>query len=324
MQKRRYGMTVIELLVVIAIIGALLALLLPAIQFARESARKIHCTNNLKQVAVAMHAYGDINGGLLPYPGVWSGKYGFSWRTSLLPFLELSTVYDQIDFSLSSLDGKNVPAGRTRIPSYLCPNTPDNLRTADSDLEHATRLATSDYRPCTSVGFPAFGAPDHSPWALAGSLATLPDEYAWYPNVDADRNTSEQRRQPRMSDISDGLSQTILVREWTDSVTEIWGFSSARVMFAWMVALNTEDVGFNPESRVGSAIKARYRTIGGESPNPQGVVGGHESGGFVAMCDASVRWIPYTMRITEIVPLFSRSAADSFQLYDGIIEQKSR
>jgi len=98
----RRGFTLVELLVVIAIIGILVALLLPAIQAAREAARRTECTNNLKQIGIALHNYHDTYRtfplGSYNLREVWPSS-GSNWRTLILPFMEQSTVFDQLSFS---------------------------------------------------------------------------------------------------------------------------------------------------------------------------------------------------------------------------------
>ena len=103
-QRQRRGFTLVELLVVIAIIAILIALLLPAVQAAREAARRIQCTNNIKQIALAFHNYADSHKRFPPgaTPGAPGqaihGGPGNSWWVTVLPYIEQSGIYDLIDF----------------------------------------------------------------------------------------------------------------------------------------------------------------------------------------------------------------------------------
>ncbi|AGA24651.1 DUF1559 domain-containing protein [Singulisphaera acidiphila] len=114
------GFTLIELLVVIAIIAVLIGLLLPAVQSAREAARRIQCTNNLKQVGLALHNYVGTHE-LLP-PGRGATPLVWSSLASLLPFLEGSTVYNTLNFSITPLDVSNSTGVATIISTFLCPS----------------------------------------------------------------------------------------------------------------------------------------------------------------------------------------------------------
>src|SRR5262245_7342752 len=103
MSLSRRGFTLIELLVVIAIIAVLIALLLPAVQAAREAARRAQCTNNLKQIALALHNYHDTT---LSFPPGGINDRGFlgtwwSWASFILPRLEQGPLYNSINFSLA-------------------------------------------------------------------------------------------------------------------------------------------------------------------------------------------------------------------------------
>src|SRR3954454_4369541 len=97
--RRRHGFTLIELLVVIAIIGVLVALLLPAVQMAREAARRTQCTNNLKQLGIAMHNHHDTEG-TFPY-GAWNTTPLATWTFRVLPYLEQTTVFNALNLNKS-------------------------------------------------------------------------------------------------------------------------------------------------------------------------------------------------------------------------------
>ena len=124
--------TVILVVALIAVIGTvtvggvLVALLLPAVQAAREAARRMQCSNNLKQVALAMHNYHDTYKSLPPaYTVDENGNKLHSWRTLLLPFMEQSPLYDQIDLDKPWDAPENQHIAETVIPAYACPSDPN-------------------------------------------------------------------------------------------------------------------------------------------------------------------------------------------------------
>ena len=124
-----------ELLVVIAIIGILIALLLPAVQAAREAARRMACQNHLKQIALGMHNFESSRGKFPPMIGIGNDQYRWSAQARILPYLEESGVADMFTFdqSYSSLNLVKT----TRIPVYLCPSEEnDRLRLKNGEPYH--------------------------------------------------------------------------------------------------------------------------------------------------------------------------------------------
>ncbi len=130
--SRRSGFTLIELLVVIAIIAVLIALLLPAIQQAREAARRSQCKNNLKQIGIAVHNFHDTFNGLVPLSmnptveGTQDSNYcSAAWSVMILPYLEQSTLYNQINFSQAMDSATNTAVFQTPgagLGVYNCPS----------------------------------------------------------------------------------------------------------------------------------------------------------------------------------------------------------
>jgi prepilin-type N-terminal cleavage/methylation domain-containing protein/prepilin-type processing-associated H-X9-DG protein len=130
MRKLR-AFTLVELLVVIAIIGILVALLLPAVQAAREAARRIQCTNNLTQLAIAFQNYeasfrvyppGTVN----PTGPIVNSPQGYhhNWLTRLLPFMEEQNTFKHVDFTVSVYDDKNSPVRKVEVSTHHCPSGP--------------------------------------------------------------------------------------------------------------------------------------------------------------------------------------------------------
>jgi prepilin-type N-terminal cleavage/methylation domain-containing protein/prepilin-type processing-associated H-X9-DG protein len=121
MNKRRSGFTLIELLVVIAIIAVLIALLLPAVQAAREAARRIQCTNNLKQLGVALHNYQESRG-VLPGADMVFNVTELSALTNILPYLEQGNIYNSVNCAFSYQDPTNYTAMYTVVNGFICPS----------------------------------------------------------------------------------------------------------------------------------------------------------------------------------------------------------
>src|SRR6476620_3061316 len=127
-RKVRRGFTLIELLVVIAIIAVLIALLLPAVQSAREAARRMQCTNNLKQLGLGVHNYEAVAGTLPPsfvQTGVgstitWSN--GWSAHARVLPFMEQGAAFNAINFTLRYSVPENLTIGALSVGTFLCPS----------------------------------------------------------------------------------------------------------------------------------------------------------------------------------------------------------
>jgi prepilin-type N-terminal cleavage/methylation domain-containing protein/prepilin-type processing-associated H-X9-DG protein len=140
-RRGRGGFTLIELLVVISIIGILIALLLPAVQAAREAARRAQCTNNLKQIGLALHNYQNSVGVFPPgYSSLWKTDagdmgtaeddigHGWGWASMILPQMEQSNVYNAVNFGLTMTYLDNATAQLMRFSSYLCPSdSPEQL-----------------------------------------------------------------------------------------------------------------------------------------------------------------------------------------------------
>src|SRR5438874_1179879 len=121
----RSGFTLVELLVVIAIIGVLLALLLPAVQMARESARRMSCQNNLRQLGLALHNFHDAYGGFPP-ARVNATATSCSWPPFILPYIEQTNLFERYRFDLRWDDASTNDNGviQTTIKTFMCPSCP--------------------------------------------------------------------------------------------------------------------------------------------------------------------------------------------------------
>jgi prepilin-type processing-associated H-X9-DG protein/prepilin-type N-terminal cleavage/methylation domain-containing protein len=206
LRNARPAFSLIELLVVIGIVSMLLGLLLPAVQKVREAAARIHCRNNLKQIGVALHNYHDLNLHLppgylatAPYTdGATDTTPGWGWSAFILPYLEEGTIFRQLDFARPVQDSPDIQA---MIKVYQCP---------------ADRLPTAPFMIADAFGNPiALAAPSSYAACVGGDES---DTFGptglgvFYRNSDT-----------RLTDITDGASQTILVgeRAW-GNVNGIW------------------------------------------------------------------------------------------------------
>lgn len=194
---RRRAFTLVELLVVIAIIGVLVALLLPAVQAAREAARRTQCQNNLKQMGLAAHNFHDTNGKLPSSvrPAGLTTLPRIAGLTFLLPFIEQQNAYSQYNQQLNWSDPVNLPVTSKQVPGFLCPSTPDPKRLdglPEASPWQANLVAVTDYSPTIGVDqrLQSLGLVD---FAGAGILT--------------------KNGEPRFADVLDGLSNTIMYAE---------------------------------------------------------------------------------------------------------------
>lgn len=192
------GFTLVELLVVIAIIGVLVALLLPAVQAAREAGRRAQCANNLKQIGLALLNY-EQQLRTLPPGGGGSGTYGHSWWNLILPFVEETNVYDKFDRKVwnSGWNGNNLAlVTNVRFPFMLCPSSP---------LPELTS-------PTTGITLPMYagisGARDHSTAVLVNTSGNR--------GYLSKGGVLVHGQAVAMAAIHDGTSHTMMVGEQSD------------------------------------------------------------------------------------------------------------
>jgi len=282
----RPGFTLVELLVVIAIIGILVALLLPAVQSARESARRVSCANNLKQMGLAFHLYHDTNR-YFPNSDPGGSIAMASAFTAILPYLEQGNTYQLYDFTKGNSDPKNLAAVSQRIDVYLCPSAPIRRAVPTPGCD-ANDRAPGTYAVCVGSG---------DPW---GTTAT------GNPHNGAIVNTNSGTTGLR--DILDGASNTFLIGESDWSLADYmftstpcagqirWGFTYWSSPYPLSTAFTTQ-APFNPKSG-GSAVLAHFR-----SDHPGGVVG-------FTFCDGSTRFVSDTVDQTLLDALGTRAGGE--------------
>lgn len=201
-RKHSSGFTLVELLVVIAIIGVLIALLLPAIQAARESARRAQCTNQLRQLGLGVQNFISANGGEFPPGSPGPGEHGLF--TYVLPYIEENALYDQIDVKRVTYTTETDPMRFTIVKTYVCPSYPES--------------------PLISDPFAIYRQGALTTYQAVGGAFTLPNQefvasasYGDMPTNGAFRWAGDPRR---IKDFVDGTSHTLILGEFVHADRE--------------------------------------------------------------------------------------------------------
>lgn len=307
----RHAFTLVELLVVIAIIGVLVALLLPAVQAAREAARRMSCQNNLKQIGIAMHNHHDTLN-KLPSGGEKVAGYLMGWPVRIMPFMEQNTIYQAIDSqnanalnTLMPWRFKKAPHYGDRAPyttplkTYACPSSELGFFSPDSSAAtadvNAPNQAALHYRG--NGGSPTFEL-------VQGSQS----RNAWYSKSGVFYGDS----QTRLADITDGTSNTLMVGEtssalgrklipsnWAGIQPWTWGYYYYGSDSAGWLMLDHKMVAF-PIGHKGTV-----------NTNETPFTSNHASGGVnVVMCDGSVQFLTKSTPLTLLQALATRGQGE--------------
>src|SRR5262245_11243043 len=276
----QHGFTLIEVLVVIALIGALIALLLPAVQAAGEAARRVQGTNNLKQLALAAANYTDVigcypmgetlNGGLFFLPG-WGGPIGSSGVfPALLPQIDQAPLFSAMNFDVHFLDPANSTVCGTGINILWCPSDPT--------ISQAETIHDPVYGPMTYT-YSSYGG-NVGPAEIISDVPVLRD---------LNCGVFYALSAVRQVDIRDGMSQTLLFGERAHGPL---GDADRRWWHWW--PSHTYDTGvstwygLNPHRRHRDAPFAWWATI-------TSIASFHPGGANVAMTDGSVKFLKETI-----------------------------
>jgi prepilin-type N-terminal cleavage/methylation domain-containing protein len=277
---RRAGFTLIELLVVIAIISVLVALLLPAVQQAREAARRVQCKNNLMQIGLALHNYemayerlppGSVN---LTGPIRSEAKgYHMSWLVQILPYMDQLAIYDHFDFEAGAYDERNNEPRMAPVASYVCPSAP---RSGPADGAH-------NYCGCHHDVEAPIDVDNHGVLFLNSGI--------------------------RYRDIRDGASNTLFVGEIQGDLDSLGWVSGTRSTLR-----NAGGRIGGGNLRPGSPVPVAGTPVAGTAPpsgdnalNVGGFASSHPGGAQFALGDGSVRFVSEAIRLTTLQYLANRS-----------------
>ncbi len=325
----RHAFTLVELLVVIAIIGILVGLLLPAVQAAREAARRMQCSNNLKQVGLALHNYESA---YRAWPAQSSGpstgpqfvaRRG-SWFTAALPFFEQDGLYKSFDSMKHWHEPANQPAVMANIPTLRCPSAPDRV-----GFEWTVLVDYANASSTTAITSPrTFFNGAITDYANVGGVGTqlngvlpLSSQLSDPLNCGILKTTSV-----RLAEVTDGLSNTLLLVECAgrpglyqkgrlvpDGATpKTWsGSASVTRPFPTGGVWASHNKGFLIDGALSDGNTAvRPGTCSINCSNDNEVYAFHTGGAEMLMADGSVRYVSASLPIDQLVGLASRNGAE--------------
>jgi len=270
-------------LVVIAIIGILIALLLPAVQAAREAARRSQCTNNLKQIGLALHNYADACR-VLPYgTGGCCGLSGGVWASFILPYLEQQPLYSRFDFRLQMTVAPNNTVVQTVVPGYICPSDPAGSNPIMTDrwicptsmaLWYPASMGPTHMDACFYCDQPKNAQNDPDTYCCCGWNFGTPGGTGASCGVFARRVTAL-----KIDDVKDGTSNTIMVGESLPAECRFFtAFCDNFPLSGTTVPLNNPFNGNSFDWQRSCGYKSR-----------------HPGGANFLLCDASVRFFAQTI-----------------------------
>lgn len=278
------GFTLVELLVVIAIIGLLIALLFPAVQAARESARRSHCGNNFRQLGLALLEYESAQGcypiGCIECSFSTSPSTGLrkriAWNVAILPFIEHKSAWLQFDYNQPAKSAPNRTAVATVIPTFLCPSTrresfTSNDRNGNGQWDPGDDMGYTDYGGMYGVEGPDHNAPAESqhlldPQSLGVMLYEIPT---------------------RVAEITDGLAQTVIVAECAG-----------------------RDYHHQAEWANGHNCFAQWQDAGINNSSDNEIHSDHPGLAGVVFCDGHVRFLEESMEQSALLAFLTRSGQD--------------
>ncbi len=302
----RSAFTLVELLVVIAIIGILVALLLPAVQAAREAARRSQCQNNIRQLGLAMHGYHDTNG-RLPAAGLERKLPGdmrnsLSWTASVLNFMELNNLEKTIDYTKHYSDPKINQVATQRVEMFLCPSQPEITTGIGQFVTggHGEQFLGQDAYTVHYVG--VLGAEGVNP--LGGNYSIHTPSAGNTCGQWANNGAMPPLKGVKFSKITDGLSKTFLLGElsWTDgrSGFRSWMRGCAQEGCFWCIGSKNIEHGLNIFGYSTYLLAINDLSFGSD----------HPGGTHFLNCDDSVAFVSDSIELGVLKAAASRDAGE--------------
>jgi prepilin-type N-terminal cleavage/methylation domain-containing protein len=280
LHKRAF--TLVELLVVIAIIGLLVSLLLPAVQQSREAARRASCSNNLKQIGLAIHGY-QMSKGVFPPSTtdeivIWDdgGALGnHSWASLIMPYAEMTDLKDIIDFSISAMASANRRAGGLVVPMYRCPTYTGPDRTDDPHYAQNV-YAIGNYVAIGSSDVDHLWDVAYKPEGVIFPMAKI-----------------------KPKEVTDGLSKTMFIAESREEDMRVWidGRVAANTALRYDMSYGTPEVSLN---------RTPYYDDG-DIVSLWGPSSMHHGGAYHLYGDGSVHFLLETIGVDTYLALVTRA-----------------
>ena len=288
------GFTLVELLVVIAIIGILIALLLPAVQAAREAARRMQCSNNMKQIGLALHMYHDTHNVMPPAGIKVNGRYRGGWSVTILAHSEQSGILDSLAFpEYHYYSDRNKFAAMTPVPMFLCPSQGET-HTQHNQVSGSSKEQYNGQNPYT-IHYQT----------VAGPTPTATEDYPVDPDggngVFATGGIIYRDSSVSLDDVTDGTSKTYLVGELS------WAKSC--VFRLWTRGCTGTDCGGCKNMAYGINL-GEYATYMNGFFNDCGFGSEHPGGANFTMADGSVRFVSEDTFLGILKKTASRNAGE--------------